>query len=317
MRSERMLNKWIYGVLMTLMCVFSLSNAWAAQGDKIVAVVNDEIITLKDLKAYMSSIYSQLRIENNDPFEIDQIMRQYEEKGINQLIEDKLILAAAKEKDMEVKQAAVDKKVDEIKSRYPSETVFQNIIEQQGMTIGDVRERIMDQIKAKFMVDNEVRSKIFVNPQEVTDYYAQHKDDFVQKARVNLDSIFISYDNGLEAARKEAAEIHAFLKEGQDFRELSKKHSDLPSVGVIEEGQLKSDIEQRIFNMKEDEISEPIEVENGIYIFKFIRSAPRETRPLKEVKDSIYNIIFQKKFQERFENWISKLRKKAYVEIRE
>ncbi len=313
-----MRNRSIPGIVVLVLCL-----AWgafpvlAAQGDKIVAVVNDEVITLKDLKAYMSSIYSQLRIENSDPFEIDQIMRQYEEKGINQLIEDRLILEAAKEKEMEVKQAAVDKKVDEIKSRYPSEVVFQNIIEQQGMTIGDVRERISDQMKAKYMVDMEVRSKIFVNPQEVTDYYNQHKDDFVQKARVNLDSIFISYDNGLEAARKEAGEVHAALKEGQDFGELSKKHSDLPSVGVIEEGQLKADIEQKIFNMKENEISDPIEVENGIYIFRFIRNSPRETRPLKEVKESIYNTIFQKKFQDRFTSWIDKLRKKAYVEIRD
>lgn len=288
-----------------------------AQGEKIVAVVDDEVITLKDLKAYMASVYSQLRIENSDPFEIDQIMRQYEAKGINQLIEDKLILAAAKEKDMQVKQAAVDKRVEEIKARYPSEAVFKTIIEQQGMTLGDVRERISDQMKAKFMVDTEVRSKIFVNPQEVTDYYNQHKEDFVQKARVNLDSIFISYDQGLESARQEAAEVHAQLKEGKNFRELSKEHSDLPSVGVIEEGQLKAEIEQKVFNMKEDEITDPIEVENGIYIFRFIRNSPRETRPLKEVKEIIYNKIFQQKFQDRFNSWITKLRKKAYVEIRE
>lgn len=304
--------------IMVLVCQgFVFLPGSAAQGEKIVAVVNDEVITLKDLKAYMASIYSQLRIENSDPFEIDQIMRLYEAKGIDQLIEDKLILAAAKENEMEVKQAAVDKKVDEIMARYPSETVFQTIIEQQGMTLGDVRERITDQMKAKYMVDNEVRSKIFVNPQEVTDYYSQHKDDFVQKARVNLDSIFISFDKGLEAARQEALDVHAALKEGKDFRELAKEHSDLPSVGVIEEGQLKPDIEQKIFNMKEDEISEPIEVENGIYIFRFIRNSPRETKTLKEVKDSIYNTLFQQKFQERFTSWIAKLRKKAYVEIRE
>lgn len=313
-----MINKSIVAMGLMAVCLWvSVPTALAVQGaDKIVAVVNDEVITLKDLKAYMASVYSQLRIENNDPFEIDQIMRQYEQKGINQLIEDKLILAAAKEKEMEVKQAAVDKKIAEIKSRYPSEVVFQNIIEQQGMTVSDVRDRIIDQMKAKYMVDTEVRSKIFVNPQEVTDYYDQHKDEFVQKARVNLDSIFISYDKGLEAARKEAAEVSAALKEGKDFAELAKAHSDLPSVGVIEEGQLKPEIEQKVFNMKEDEITDPIEVENGIYIFRFIRSSARETRPLKEVKEAIYNTIFEKKFQDRFTAWIDKLRKKAYVEIR-
>lgn len=312
-----MRNKLIAGLMLAVvMHAGNVSAALDTAGDKIVAVVNDEIITLKDLKLYMASIYSQLRIENNDPFEVDQIMRQYEEKGINQLIEDRLILAAAKEKEMEVKPAAIEKKIEEIKSRYPSELVFQTMIEQQGMTLGDVRERISDQMKAKYMVDIEVRSKIFVNPQEVTDYYDEHKDDFMQKARVNLDSIFISFDQGLDAARKEAADVHAGLKEGKDFSELAKAHSDLPSVGVIEEGQLKQNLEDKVFNMKEDEFSEPIEVENGIYIFKFIRKSPRETRSLKDVKEIIYNKVFEKKFQDRFQGWIGKLRKKAYVEIR-
>ena len=310
--------KIIVGLMLAAVvnCAF-LFPVFAAGGEKIVAVVNDEVITLKDLKAYMASVYSQLRIENNDPFEIDQIMKQYEQKGINQLVEDKLILAAAKEKDIAVKQEAVDKKIEDIRSSYPSELVFQTIIEQQGMTITDVRERISEQMKAKFMVDTEVRSKIFVNPQEVTDYYSGHHDDFIQKARVNLDSIFISFDKGLDAARKEAAEAYALLKEGKDFSEISKVHSDLPSVGVIEEGQLKPEIEQKVFSMHEDEISSPIEVENGIYIFKFIRKTPRETKSLKDVKEVIYNKIFEKKFQDRFGEWIQKLRKKAYVEIRD
>lgn len=304
-------------VLFGMMIVLSTTGWTAARNsDTIVAIVNDEVITFKDLKDYMASIYSQLRIENNDPFEVDEIMKQYEQKGINQLVEDKLILAASKEKEIIVKDAAIDKKIEEIKGRYPSELVFQTMLEQQGMTTSDLRDRIADQMRAKFMVDHEVRSKIFVNPQEVTDYYNAHRDEFVRKARVNLDSIFISFEKGLENARKEAALVHSKLKEGKSFAEVSKEYSDLPSVGVIEEGQLKPEIEEKLFNMKEDEISDPIEVENGIYIFRFVSKSPRETRSLTEVKETIRNKIFEKKFQERFASWIEKLRKKAYVEIR-
>ncbi|MBL8677375.1 MAG: peptidyl-prolyl cis-trans isomerase [Alphaproteobacteria bacterium] len=307
----------ITSVLFCLMISLSLP-AWTASrnSDTIVAIVNDEVITFKDLKDYMANIYSQLRIENNDPFEVNEIMRQYEQKGINQLIEDKLILAASKEKEIVVKDAAIIKKIEEIKSRYPSELVFQTMLDQQGMTMSDLRDRIADQMRAKFMVDHEVRSKIFVNPQEVTDYYNQHQDEFVRKARVNLDSIFISFEKGLEDARKAAGLVHAKLKEGKDFSEASKEYSDLPSVGVIEEGQLKPDIEKKVFNMKEDEISDPIEVENGIYIFRFVNKSKRETRSLNDVKETIHNKIFEQKFQDRFSSWIEKLRKKAYVEIR-
>ncbi len=288
----------------------------AEDSEKIIAIVNDEVITLKDLKAYVAGMYGQLRVENTDPFEMDDIMRQYQDKGINQLIEDKLILAAAKDKDIEVKAQAVDKRIEEIKAQYPSEDVFQSMLENSGMTITDIRNKIGDQMKAKFMVDREVRSKIFVNPQEVTDYYNQHKNDFVNKAYVNLDSVFISFDKGLGEAKKRAEEARKQLVEGKSFAEVFKDYSDLPSVGTIEEGQLKSEIEDKVFAMKEGEISQPFEVENGIYIFRFNRKSDREVESLKNAKEVIYNKIFDEKFKKRFEDWIAKLRQKVYVEIR-
>ena len=66
--------------------------------DSIIAIVNDDVITLKDLRQYIASIVSQLRIENKSPEEIQQIMGDYEQKGLDKLIEDKLILAAANDK---------------------------------------------------------------------------------------------------------------------------------------------------------------------------------------------------------------------------
>lgn len=312
-----MLNKIFWSVILVVAVnTVVASQGWAMDGDKIIAVVNDEVVTLKDLRAYVASMYGQLRIENQDPFEIDQIMRQYEKKGIDQLVEDKLILAAAKDKDLGIKPQAIDKKVEEIKSRYPSEYVFQTMLDHQGMTITDIRNKIIDQMKAKWMVDTEVRSKIFVNPQEVTDYYGQHQDEFVEKARVNMDSIFVSFDQGHDEAKKEAQDVYKQLKEGKDFQDLAKAHSDLPSVGTMEEGQLKPQIEEKVFNMKEGEISDPIELDNGIYIFKFNRKSSRETKSLKDAKEEIYARLFEDKFRNRFSEWISKLREKAYVEIR-
>jgi len=291
---------------------------WAAENEEIIiAVVDDEVITRKDLKAYIAGMSGQLRVENTDPFEMDEIMRQYQDKGINQLIEDKLILASAKELDIGIKAQAIDKKIDEIRGRYPSNDVFNAMLEHEGMSITDIRNKLSDQMKAKYMVDNEVRSKIFVNPQEVTDYYNQHKDQFMNKAYVNLDSIFISFEKGADEAKKRAAEAHKQLTEGKSFGEVFKEFSDLPSVGTIEEGQLMPKIETRVFDMKEGEISEPIEVDNGVYIFKFNRKSERQVESLKDAKEDIYNKIFDEKFRKRFEDWIAKLRKKTYVEIRQ
>ena len=317
MRTQKFLTKAALAIFLGIITAAGISLSASAMEDRIIAVVNDEVITLKDLKAYIASMYGQLHIENQDPFEIDEIMRQYETKGINQLIEDKLILAAAKDREIAIKTPAIDKKFQEIKSRYPSEDVFQTMLDQQGMTVTDIRNKIADQMKAKYMVDSQVRSKIFVNPQEVTEYYDQHKDGFIRKARVNLDSIFISFDKGRDDAKAKAQEAFKLIREGADFQDILKKYSDLPSVGFIEEGQMKPEIEEQVFKMKDDEVSDPVEVDNGIYIFKFVGKSPREVQTIKDVKDQIYNQLFDEKFKKRFDEWINKLRQKAYVEIRQ
>src|ERR1041385_5241283 len=101
-------------VMAVMFSILSGRSGWAADEEKIIAVVNDEVITLKDLKAYVAGMYGQLRVQNTDPFEMDEIMRQYQQKGIEQLVEDKLILTAAKDKELEIKAQAVDKKMEDI-----------------------------------------------------------------------------------------------------------------------------------------------------------------------------------------------------------
>ena len=79
---------------------------------------------LKDLREYIAGIASQLRVENKSPDEVRQIMAEYEQKGLEKLIEDKLILAAAIDKGIEVRDDVVDKRLEEIKGRYTREDDF-------------------------------------------------------------------------------------------------------------------------------------------------------------------------------------------------
>jgi parvulin-like peptidyl-prolyl isomerase len=285
--------------------------------DGIIAVVNDDVITLKDLRQYISSIASELRVENKTPQEIDGIMRAYEEKGLDKLIEDKLILAAANEKGLQVRDGIVDKHIQEIKSRYPSENDFLKAIGQEGMTVSDLQKKLTDQLKVKYDVDMEVRDKIFVNPQDVTDYYNKHTGEFDRKPMVNLQSVFVSFGKHTkQEARSLAGEARSRLLAGEDFDKVFQKYSDGSSVGEVEQGQMTDNVERAVFGLKLDEISDPVEVENGIYVFKAMGISPGKQQSLAEVKDEIYNKLMDLQFQNKFKAWVDKLRQKAYVEIK-
>ena len=172
-------------------------------------------------------------------------------------------------------------------------------------------------MKARYTVDIEVKQKVFVNPQEVTNYYNTHRDEFERKAKYNLQSIYISFNKGRGEARKRAIEAHGRLAAGEDFEKLNKEYSEMPSVGTMEQGEMVPAVEQVVFALKLEEVSRPVEVEGGIYIFKATGISPGRKQSLVEAKDQIYNKMYDETFKKSFQAWIDKLRKKNYVEIRD
>lgn len=308
----------IKGVLVVLMLILACPvHAQDTKTDAIIAVVNDDVITLKDMRQYLASIASQLRIENKSPEDIQQIMGEYEQKGLDKLIEDKLVLAAANDKGIEVREEVIDKRIQEIKDRYPGEDDFIKALDSEGMSVSDLRQKITDQLKVKYEVDMEVRDKIFVNPQDVTDYYNIHMNEFDRKPTVNLQSIFVSFDKfSKQEARSRAAEARSRLLAGEDFDKIFQKYSDGTSVGEVEQGQMADSVEKVVFNLKLEEVSDPVEVENGIYVFKAIGISPGKQQALAEVKGQIYGKLLDDQFQVKFKQWVDKLRGKAYIEIK-
>ena len=163
----------------------------------------------------------------------------------------------------------------------------------------------------------EVKDKIFINPQDVTDYYNKHAQEFNRKPMVNLQSIFVSFDKySKPEAQSRADEARSRMLAGEDFNKILQKYSDGSSVGEVEQGQMVDAVENVVFNLKLDEVSDPVEVENGIYIFKAIGISPGKQQVLAEVKDQIYSKLLDDQFQVKFKEWVDKLRGKAYVEIK-
>ncbi len=314
------------GLVFTLFILFcpatSTISFAAADNDTIIAIVNKEVITLKDLHDYLSAIYLQLSAEGKSPKELQEIMKDYETKGIQRLIDDKLLVDAANKKEITIRDKAIDDKIIEIKKSYPSEDVFTKNMNAEGLTISDLKKRISDQLKSRYVTESEIRSKIFVKPSDVTKFYEDHVTDFKRPERADLDSIFISNtptpdnkDGG--NPEKISQEAFAAIKSGKDFLEVARQYSQTPSIGTVERGQMLSEIETVIFNLKTGDVSQSIKTEKGMFIFKLKKILPAETFSIDEAKDKIYNFLANQEFQKRMHAWIEELRKKAYIEIKE
>ncbi len=285
--------------------------------DAILAVVNDEVITLKDLHNFINATYLSLLAEGRGETELKNIIADLEKNGINKIIEEKLMISKANKIGLTIRDKLIDDKMDEIKHRYKSEEEFLSQLIDHGATISDLRKKILDQLKIKYLIEHEVKEKIFVNPQEVTNYYTAHPEQFKRNERINLESIFVAIKTEKEASQKKIQEAYDLIKTGKNFTDIAKQYSESPSVGAIEQGQLMPEIDKKVFSLKIDEITDIIETKTGYYIFKLTGRTPSENAPLKDVKDAITQFLYNQKFQNKFSDWMVQLKKKAYIEIKQ
>jgi parvulin-like peptidyl-prolyl isomerase len=314
--SRRQINFPAISLLMNLAFSLFFAPPLFALEDAIVAVVNDEVITLKDIRDYAHAVLVQMKAEGVPSAQIKSAMADLEVNGINRLIENKLILEEANRLKIEADKGAVENKMNEMKSSYPSEKAFLDAMITEGATPADLSKKIAEQIKIRMTIEREVREKVYVNPQEVTAYYKEHFDQYTYPQRVEVDSIFVPKGKDAIPAKEKAEQALARLKSGAVFSDVAKEFSQGPNLGTIAKGQLLPIVENIIFSLKENTISDVIEVASGFYIFRVKKNLPETIASLEEVKEKITDELFQGKFRQKYREWVDKLKGKAFIDIK-
>jgi len=276
--------------------------------DKIVAVVNDEIITQKDLNDFVNFMRMQLSVELTGE-QLEQKIQSMKADLLDKLIEDRLILQEAKKNKVSVDENRVKAKIDEIKGRYGKEADFQAALVQQGLTQADLELRLREQLLMYSIIEAKIKSKIIIRPSEVTEFYEKNIEEFKTPEEREFESITT---NDGDSAQK----ISDDLKKGGDFSETAKKYSlEAKSFNAKKGGELRAELEGAIFKLNLGGISEPLKIEDTFYIFKLIKIIPFRQGSLIEAQDKIQEFIFNKKMQEDLLLWLTELKKNAYIKI--
>ncbi|MCD6298264.1 MAG: peptidylprolyl isomerase, partial [Deltaproteobacteria bacterium] len=130
-----------------------------------------------------------------------------------------------------------------------------------------------------------------------------------------------SNQGGSGSLSRQAEDILARLKDGEDFGELARKFSRGPGaedggdVGFFKVSQLDPKLGEIIKEMSPGDISKPILRPYGIQIVKLIDNQEKRLKPFEEVKNAIYQIFYQKEVNKRYSAWIKGLKDKAYTKI--
>lgn len=318
--------KIMYKTLITIGLTLLLGGLAHAQVvDKVVAVVNNEVITQRDLEQELAPIYAQYK-SAYQPEELETLMEEARLNILKQMIEDRLMLQEAREIRIQVSDEEIEEKLEWVKVKFESEIEFMDVLEMEGITVRDLEAQYREQIMVAKIIGREVTSKVMISPQEVSDYYTLHPEEFIEPEKVKVLNILIRPEKPSEKswgrARRKAEALLNRLRDGADFRELARDYSQGPNpdhggdMGYLAKGQMLTEIDEVIFNLGIGEVSGLIKTKLGYHILKIEdRTAERVKEP-SEVQDKIEEIIFKEKFEQRFKEWMEKLKENAYISIR-
>ncbi len=317
-------NNYLKTSLCTLLLVVCLSLPLLAQTiDKIIAVVNEEVITQTDLRRVLATIETEYKNIYSGPQEFAEQIEQAKKNIINQIVEEKLILSEAKKYEIKVEEETIAERIDKIKQGFASEEEFEQALILQGLTLKDLRDRFTDQEMMKKAVDYFVRFKIEVDPIEIREFYQAHPETLIRPEEVRLKSILIKLDqDGDELAALEKAKIVLErLKQGDSFEDLAKKYSQGTNaqeggdLGFIARGQLIEKIDQAIFELQPGEFTDVIRTNQGYRIFQIVEKKPAKELSFTQAYDLIRDQLYKRKFTETFKDWLSELKQNAYIRI--
>ena len=286
---------------------FRISHFAFAQ-DKIIAIVNNEVITQKDLNDFLNFMRIQLAQEYSGK-ELETKIQSMKLDLLNKLIEDRLILQEAKREKIKIDENRVKARLEEIKKRYPSEEDFRTALSKQGLVEADIEARIREQFLMYNIINTKIKSKIKISPQEVTDFYQNNTSEFILPEERELEIVNITDKEMVEKIKDD-------IKSGLNFTDLVNKYSlKVDKLTVFKNGQLKEEIEEILFKLKPDQITDVIQVENTYYIFKLDKIIPSRQQTFSEAQDEIYNFLYNQKMQQELKNWLDEIKKRSYIKI--
>lgn len=327
LRTNRAL-RWV--ACLTIVGAF-YGGAFRAEGevaDRILATVDKEVILLSDVMLELGPVVQEVRRSERDPVMANRILQSHIDAALQQAIDERILLREAKLAGMEVSDDLIDRQLEDLIKRYPSREAFNLDLRRSGETMGDLRDRLRRQLLARRMallMSDEFAKGVTVSEAEVTEYFAEHPDEFSHPERLRIRQIFLAAPEDNEERRAEAKakleELRGRIAEGADFAELAKIHSQAPGaedggiVGWIVRGDLLPELEGAAFSLDEGGVSPVVATRLGMHLIMVDDHDSAGAVPLAEARTLIEPRIRAQKAQERYETWMKGLRKTSKVRV--
>jgi peptidyl-prolyl cis-trans isomerase SurA len=302
--------------------LFAFSIASSKTVDRIVAQVNDEIVTLSELNRASDQARQELATKYTGE-QLQQMAQKAEQDALENLINEKLLYQKAMELGF---NADIDKKVAAAIQQIVKENNFEDTeelekaLEQSGRNLRELREQFKRSILIGDLIYEFVDSRITLLTPEIDKYYKDHEAEFTTPEEVTLSTIVINEASDKESEDR-ANDLYRRLQQGESFAALAGQYSKGATantggnIGTYLLSKLNSVTVNAIANLKEGEVSKPQKEKEGFVLYRVDSRKVATVRPLDQVRNEIKNQLYSRKRGPEMERYINQLRDDAYIQM--
>jgi peptidyl-prolyl cis-trans isomerase SurA len=295
--------------------------------DRIVAVVNDEIITLYDLNKTLKPYEENIQALGYPPEKLRETLFKLRSDLLNKLVDEKLADQQIKKNNLTISMQEIDVTIERIKeSRSYTDEDLRTGLAEQGLTIEEYRENLKKQLLRGKLVNREVKSKIVITSAEIEKYYNEHREKYAGEAKYHLWNIFIRFSQMTDESQKQIAfgemeTVLSQLKQGRSFESFADEAPDSPEnpagtdLGLYRLDELSPQLKNVVKDMKVGEYSSILETDRGYQIIYVQKILMTDSKSLSDVEAEIEDVLYNEAIDNRYNTWLSELRKRSHIKI--
>lgn len=304
-------------LLLVVVLVFALGISTVGCKKKetnVAARVNGEEITQTELNAQVEQLKKQYP-EMFEGEEGEARLLDFKLRLLDNLINQKLVEQAAKERDLGVTDKDVQAQISQLKEGFADQAQYEQALKSAGMTEKTLQGQIREQLITQKLIESLAEDEN-VSDDEVTTYYEKNKAQFTVQPAKRASHILFKADD-----KDKAEDILAKIRDGGDFANLAKENS-IDTATASKGGDLGwptaayvAEFENALSKLDKGEVSDLVQSPYGWHIIKVTDEREGSQQELADVKDQIKQIVVQQRRADAYQTFLEDLRDKAEIEI--
>jgi peptidyl-prolyl cis-trans isomerase SurA len=297
----------VRAVLMFSILVILTGFGHAAQlVDRIVAVVNGEIITFQDLQQQIRLVVGQ----TPDPATAEKIAPQV----LDTMIDDIVLRQEAQRLNIVVSDSEVENEVRQFKARRRlSDEDFERSLRLQGLTPAQFKERSREDIVKHKILGYMVRRKVVVTQEEIDAYLERNRSELTTERVVSLQMVVFADRQGADTIWKSLRGGEIGIDEAVERYSVGPK-ADKGVMADVNWRELDDPWREGLRNLSVGEVSEPFLIQDRWVIVKLLDRRDGERKEGAAVDEEVREAIMRPKLEERFKEYMAGLRSKAIIQ---